>query len=124
MPRLSAMSVCDISWSRRRRRRRWPRKSLADIGEFLSTSHRVHKSSCDKRTLFAGASSPPSVLQCDIEITRQRRKQCMTSFDQIVVAPPGRFEGISRPYDVAEVLRLRGSVAVEHTLARRGALKL
>ena len=48
----------------------------------------------------------------------------MTSFDQVVVAPVGRFDGITRPYDAAEVLRLRGSVAIEHTLARRGALKL
>ncbi|HET7708957.1 MAG TPA: isocitrate lyase [Sphingomicrobium sp.] len=48
----------------------------------------------------------------------------MTQFDQVVVAPPGRFDGISRPYAAADVLRLRGSVAVEHTLARRGALKL
>ena len=48
----------------------------------------------------------------------------MTSFDQVVVAPAGRFDGITRPYDAAEVLRLRGSVAIEHTLARRGALKL
>jgi isocitrate lyase len=52
------------------------------------------------------------------------RKQPMTSFDQIVVAPPGRFDGIARPYSAEEVLRLRGSIAVEHTLARRGALKL
>ena len=48
----------------------------------------------------------------------------MASFDQIVVAPPGRFAGIERPYSADEVLRLRGSFAVEHTLARRGALKL
>jgi isocitrate lyase len=48
----------------------------------------------------------------------------MTSFDQIVVAPPGRFDGIARPYAAEDVLRLRGSIAVEHTLARRGALKL
>ena len=48
----------------------------------------------------------------------------MTSFDQVVVAPPGRFDGIARPYSPDEVLRLRGSIAVEHTLARRGALKL
>jgi isocitrate lyase len=48
----------------------------------------------------------------------------MTDFDAVVAAPPGRFDGIERPYSVEEVLRLRGSVAVEHTLARRGALKL
>ena len=48
----------------------------------------------------------------------------MTSFDQCVPAPPGRFDGISRPYSAADVLRLRGSVPVEHSLARRGALRL
>jgi isocitrate lyase len=35
-----------------------------------------------------------------------------------------RFAGIERPYSSADVERLRGSVMVEHTLARRGAEKL
>ncbi|MDX1626330.1 MAG: isocitrate lyase [Wenzhouxiangellaceae bacterium] len=35
-----------------------------------------------------------------------------------------RWKGVERPYDAAEVLRLRGSLSVEHTLARRGAEKL
>jgi isocitrate lyase len=35
-----------------------------------------------------------------------------------------RWRGIRREWDAAEVLRLRGSVAVEHTLARRGAERL
>jgi isocitrate lyase len=48
----------------------------------------------------------------------------MTSFDQLVPAPPGRFDGIQRPYGADEVLRLRGSIPVEHSLARRGALRL
>ena len=48
----------------------------------------------------------------------------MTSFDQYVPAPHGRFDGIERPYSPDDVLRLRGSVPVEHSLARRGALKL
>ena len=48
----------------------------------------------------------------------------MTNFDQIVIAPPGRFDGIERPYSPEDVLRLRGSVPIEHSLARRGALKL
>jgi isocitrate lyase len=41
-----------------------------------------------------------------------------------VIAPPGRFDGIERPYSPEDVLRLRGSVPIEHSLARRGALKL
>ena len=48
----------------------------------------------------------------------------MTSFDQCVIAPPGRFDGIERPYTPEDVLRLRGSVPIEHSLARRGALTL
>ncbi len=45
-------------------------------------------------------------------------------FEDLVPAPAGRFDGIQRPYTAADVARLRGSLPVEHTLARRGALKL
>ena len=48
----------------------------------------------------------------------------MTDFSSVLSAPPGRFDGIARPYGVEEVKRLRGSVPIDHTLARRGALKL
>jgi len=48
----------------------------------------------------------------------------MTQFDQFVPAPPGRFDGIDRPYAPEDVARLRGSIPIEHSLARRGALKL
>ncbi len=37
---------------------------------------------------------------------------------------PGRWDGIERPYTPAEVRRLRGSVRIEHTLARLGAERL
>jgi len=46
------------------------------------------------------------------------------SFEKLVQAPAGRFDGIRRDYGVADVRRLAGSVAVEHTLARRGAERL
>lgn len=47
------------------------------------------------------------------------------SFDQLVpTAPKGRFEGIERPYTISDVQRLRGSVAIEYSLANRGAIKL
>ena len=45
-------------------------------------------------------------------------------FEDLVPAPAGRFEGIQRPYTAQDVAKLRGSLPVEHTLARRGALKL
>ncbi|MEA3036181.1 MAG: isocitrate lyase [Sphingomonadales bacterium] len=48
----------------------------------------------------------------------------MTDFADLVPAPRGRFDGIVRPYGAAEVARLRGSVAIEHSLARRGAARL
>src|SRR3954464_4773523 len=48
----------------------------------------------------------------------------MSDFGLVVAAPPGRFHEIERPYSVEDVLRLRGSVPIEYTLARQGALKL
>ena len=48
----------------------------------------------------------------------------MSDFGQVVTAPSGRFEGIERSHSAQDVLKLRGSVHIEHTLARRGALKL
>ncbi|RFF27782.1 MULTISPECIES: isocitrate lyase [unclassified Wenzhouxiangella] len=35
-----------------------------------------------------------------------------------------RWKGVERPYDANEVIRLRGSVTIEHTLARMGSEKL
>ena len=48
----------------------------------------------------------------------------MSDFSQVVAAPEGRFDGIERPYCVEDVAKLRGSIPIEHTLARRGAFKL
>ncbi len=42
----------------------------------------------------------------------------------IPAAPAGRFDGVKRPYAPADVEKLRGSVAIEHTLAQRGANRL
>jgi isocitrate lyase len=46
------------------------------------------------------------------------------TFEDLVPAPAGRFDGIDRPYTAEDVAKLRGSVPIEHTLAKRGALKL
>ena len=46
------------------------------------------------------------------------------AFEQLTKAPKGRFQGITRSYDAAQVAKLGGSVQVEHTLARRGAERL
>ncbi|MFB2603591.1 isocitrate lyase, partial [Rhizobium phaseoli] len=49
----------------------------------------------------------------------------MTEFYKLVQnAPAGRFDGIERPYSAADVQRLRGSVALSHTLAEMGADRL
>lgn len=47
------------------------------------------------------------------------------SFEELVPnAPKGRFDGVKRPYTAADVLRLRGSFPIAHTLAERGANRL
>jgi isocitrate lyase len=49
----------------------------------------------------------------------------MTTFQDLVpAAPEGRFDGITRPYSVDDVTKLRGSLTVQHTLAERGANRL
>jgi len=47
-----------------------------------------------------------------------------TFYDLIRAAPKGRFAGIKRNYNVEDVMKLRGSVNIEHTLASRGANRL
>jgi isocitrate lyase len=44
--------------------------------------------------------------------------------DLIPSAPEGRFNGVRRPYSAEDVLRLRGSFPIAHTLAERGAQRL
>ncbi|EGT58826.1 CBN-ICL-1 protein [Caenorhabditis brenneri] len=47
------------------------------------------------------------------------------NFYQVVKsAPKGRFKGIKRDYTVEDVLKLRGSIDIDYTLATRGANKL
>ncbi len=48
----------------------------------------------------------------------------MTAPNQSPNTRPGRFHGIVRPYSTSDVERLRGSLMVEHTLARHGAERL
>uniref|UniRef100_A0A1I8BKZ1 Malate synthase n=1 Tax=Meloidogyne hapla TaxID=6305 RepID=A0A1I8BKZ1_MELHA len=47
------------------------------------------------------------------------------NFYQVVkTAPKGRYKGIKRNYEVEDLLKLRGSIDIEYTLATRGANKL
>ncbi|VDM63473.1 unnamed protein product [Angiostrongylus costaricensis] len=55
--------------------------------------------------------------------------QCRLQLSEILVqivksAPKGRFQGLKRDYQVEDVLKLRGSIEIEYTLATRGANKL
>jgi isocitrate lyase len=51
------------------------------------------------------------------------REQQIAALDKEWVSHP-RWSGIERGYSAADVIRLRGSLQIEHTLARRGAEKL
>ncbi len=48
----------------------------------------------------------------------------MQTFDNLVPAAKGRFNGIVRNYSAADVARLRGSVSIRHSLAEMGADRL
>ena len=49
---------------------------------------------------------------------------CQQENEIVLEALPSRWDGIQRPYSAADVERLRASVRIEHTLARRGAERL
>jgi len=52
-------------------------------------------------------------------MTQERVKQLQESWEL-----ESRWNGVERPYTAEEVIRLRGSIDIEYTLARRGAEKL
>src|ERR1700758_3381826 len=56
--------------------------------------------------------------ECRLEIEMAK------TFEELIPAPEGRFDGISRPYSPAGVERLRGSVPIAYTLAERAANRL
>ena len=56
-------------------------------------------------------------------MTRTTREQQAAALAKDWAENP-RWKGIKRPFSAADVVRLRGSLAVEHTLARRGSEKL
>src|SRR3989304_9710339 len=55
--------------------------------------------------------------------TRLTREQQIAQLEKDWAETP-RWKGIKRGYSAADVVRLRGSLQAEHTLARRGAEKL
>src|SRR6476646_8069436 len=56
-------------------------------------------------------------------MTQLTREQQIAALERDWAENP-RWKGITRGYTAADVVRLRGSVAIEHSLARRGAEKL
>src|SRR3979411_671590 len=56
--------------------------------------------------------------ECRLENTMAK------TFEQLIPAPAGRFDGISRPYTPAEVEKLRRSVLIASPLAEKGANRL
>ena len=55
--------------------------------------------------------------------TRPERFAAVESLD-LEWAEGARWDGITRDYTAEDVIRLRGSLPIEHTLARHGAEKL
>src|SRR5205085_11464000 len=55
--------------------------------------------------------------------THLTREQQIAALEKDWAENP-RWKGIKRGYSAADVVRLRGSLAIEHTLAKRGAEKL
>jgi isocitrate lyase len=63
--------------------------------------------------------------QCLMTIQQKRSLPMSFTFqDLLPSAPKGRFDGIRRPYTVQEVMKLRGTLQISHTLAERGANRL
>src|SRR3982750_4671358 len=58
-----------------------------------------------------------------MSMQNQNREQQAAALEQDWSTHP-RWKGIKRSYSAADVVRLRGSVAIEHTLAKRGAEKM
>ena len=52
-------------------------------------------------------------------MTNERAQQLQKSWEN-----DSRWNGITRPYSAEDVIKLRGSIDIEHTLARRGSEKL
>src|SRR5947209_18221249 len=89
-----------------------------------SLSHTI----CLRRSL--PTTSSPSSLRCprtiiSIEKMKSQKNGAKTAKNRTSKKRSNdRFDGIERPYSAEDVERLRGTIHVEHTLARRGAQKL
>jgi isocitrate lyase len=71
----------------------------------------------------SGVASSTSILSKESRMTAMTREQQAAALEKEWATNP-RWKGIQRGYSAADVVRLRGSVPIEHTLAKRGAEKL
>jgi isocitrate lyase len=71
-----------------------------------------------------GNNRKPSTLRTEYPLSQQERSSqlelAQAAIEQDWRTNP-RWNGVERPYTAADVLRLRGSIHIEHTLARLGA---
>src|SRR6476620_9708662 len=73
---------------------------------------------------FSSASAPIRITYINTgEITMATRQEQIQALEKDW-AENSRWEGVKRTYTPEDVVRLRGSVQIEHTLARNGAEKL
>src|SRR5262249_6995593 len=101
--------------------------------DFLRTCFRSFAHPCARWVRAAVAVDRPPRMPCGQKpqsrasaayVTVMENKMEQAPAAPLPHAPLGRFDGIERPYGAAEVERLRGSVAIRHTLAERGANRL
>src|SRR6478752_6013771 len=89
--------------------------------------HRTGKPVGTSTTRFpptpSGAQSRRSTMTAAFEPTSQTPEQQAAALELEWAANP-RWEGVTRDYSASDVVRLRGRVSEEHTLARRGSEKL
>jgi isocitrate lyase len=69
----------------------------------------------------SSASSPKEMMSDQEQTAQYALAQDCMNYEW---ANNSRWKGIERPYSAEDVLRLRGSVHIEHTLARLGAERL
>jgi len=74
-----------------------------------------------------GNNRKPSTLRTEDPLTEQERSSQLELAQAAIKhdwKTHPRWQGVLRPYTAADVLRLRGSIHIEHTLARMGAERL
>jgi hypothetical protein len=82
-------------------------------------THRQHHDGARLRDVHHLAGVPGNQLKRDLSMTTQTAEQLRKEWQT-----NPRWKGVERPYKAEDVVRLRGTVHIEHSLARLGAEKL